>query len=238
MDLHCMGVFTALQVPCGLTESWYGTPHSPFQQSTMRAACPVLQPAAFWSHFASTKGDESPQHTEMWPQSIPRSITYHHWLFRKQTFFQQEHSTASLPCSHRNEHQERDSWRSHQTHLPMHTLVSHHLTILCFLLLATTIFLRLFAKGLLFLLIVQREPEAKCVNGKGGGKRSKWSLVVHNSPLSLAVWGSLLSSFHLWKPGCLPQHNIATGKREEEGLTFIYFSAIIRIMSGGKSINT
>lgn len=61
---------------------------------------------------------------------------------------------------------------------------------------------------------------------------------MHDPPLSLAVLGPLPSSFHLRKPGCSPQHNIAMGKREEEGLTFIYFSAIIRIMSGGKSINT
>lgn len=134
--------------------------------------------------------------------------------------------------------QQQTSGFLEEPHVPTHTLVSHHLTTLCFLLLATTISLRLFAKGLLLLLIVPWESEAKCVNGKGGGRRLKWSLVLHNSPLSLAVLGSLLSSFHLQKPGCWPQHNIATGEREEEGLTFIYFSAIIRIMSGGKSINT
>lgn len=56
--------------------------------------------------------------------------------------------------------------------------------------------------------------------------------------LVLQFWDLLCLLFTYKKSGCLPQHNIATGEREEEGLTFIYFSAIIRIMSGGKRINT
>lgn len=98
-------------------------------------------------------------------------------------------------------------------HVSTHTLVSHHLTALSFLLLATSILLRLFAKGLLLLLVVQRGPEAKHINGKGGGRRLKQTLAVHDPPLSLAVLGPFPSSFYLGKRGCSPQHNIAMGQR-------------------------
>lgn len=229
-----MGMFIALQVPWGQMELTGQTPGPPpAEHDCQRAACPTLRPDAFQSHFASTQGDGSPQPAEVWPQSVPRSNTYHHGLLRRHLPTRAQRSiTPLLP------QEQISGFGGAIRHVPMHTFVSHHLTTLCFLLLATTVLLRLFAKGLLLLLIVQWEPEAKCVNGKGGGRRPKWSLVVHNSPLSLAILGSLSSSFHLRKPGCWPQHNIATGEREEEGLTFIYFSAIIRIMSGGKSINT
>lgn len=73
-------------------------------------------------------------HQRRWIPSAHWNVTTEHpkkyylspHALKRTDIFQQEHSAASLPCSHRNKHQ--GSWRSHQTHLHTHISTSppHH----------------------------------------------------------------------------------------------------------------
>lgn len=61
-----------------------------------------------------------------WNVTTEHPKKYHFPLLKKTDIFQQEHSTASLPCFSRNKHQ--GSWRSHQTRPHAHISKSppHH----------------------------------------------------------------------------------------------------------------